>query len=110
MVEKVVTTDFRYSEQIVKVGDAWYDVYIGRNPKYGDTKWGNPFRIGIDGNRKEVIMKYAEWIINQPHLIEALPELLGKILGCHCYPKPCHGLVLIILLRRLVSSMEVPPG
>ncbi len=30
-----------------------YDVYIGR-----PGKWGNPFEIGKDGNRAEVIEKY----------------------------------------------------
>lgn len=34
-----------------------YDVYIGR-----PSKWGNPFVIGKDGTREEVIAKYAEWI------------------------------------------------
>ena len=84
---------------LVKVGDAWYDVYIGRNPKYGDTKWGNPFRIGPDGDRDEVIAKYEAWIVQQPELMAALPELKGKILGCHCVPERCHGEVLLKLLQ-----------
>jgi len=69
-----------------------YDIFIGRG-----SKWGNPFLIGIDGNRDEVIRKYEEWIREQPELMEAIPELEGKVLGCWCSPKPCHGDVLVSL-------------
>lgn len=66
-----------------------YDVYVGRG-----SKWGNPFVIGKDGNRNQVITKYAEWILTQPDLMKALPELKDKTLGCWCAPKPCHGEIL----------------
>ena len=69
-----------------------FDVYIGR-----PSKWGNPYSIGKDGTRKEVIQKYREYLLNNPDLIKSLPELRGKILGCWCAPKPCHGDVLIEL-------------
>ena len=71
------------------------DVYIGR-----PGKWGNPFEIGKDGTREEVIEKYREWIKTQPELIKSLDELKGKILGCWCSPKPCHGDVLIELINE----------
>ena len=63
-----------------------YDVLIDRT-----TRWGNPFVIGRDGNRLEVISKYGEWLDTQPELLALLPTLRGKILGCHCSPDPCHG-------------------
>ena len=66
-----------------------FDVYIGR-----PSKWGNPFVIGKDGTREQVVTKYREWIISQITLIEALPELRGKVLGCWCAPHMCHGDVL----------------
>jgi hypothetical protein len=66
-----------------------FDVYIGRG-----SKWGNPFVVGVDGTRKEVIDWYEEHLTNSPELLEALPELLGKRLGCFCKPKACHGDVL----------------
>ena len=72
-----------------------YDVYIGR-----PSKWGNPFVIGQDGTRAQVIEKYRAWIVAQPALLAALPELEGKILGCWCSPLPCHGEVLIDLLNE----------
>lgn len=75
-----------------------FDVYIGRG-----SKWGNPFRIGIDGDRDEVIELYEDWLKGQvatppgfkiPSLSEALVELKGKRLGCFCKPLACHGDVL----------------
>lgn len=68
---------------------AAYDVYIGR-----PSKWGNPFVIGKDGDRAEVLRKYEAWLRTRPELLAALPELRGKVLGCWCAPEPCHGDVL----------------
>jgi hypothetical protein len=72
-----------------------YDVYIGRG-----SKWGNPYKIGIDGTRSEVIEKYRNYILNNKELLNDLPELKGKILGCWCYPKRCHGEVLLELIEQ----------
>lgn len=69
-----------------------YDVYIGR-----PSKWGNPFTIGKDGDRDEVIKKYKKWIIKQKELVEEIPKLKVKVLGCWCYPNACHGDVLVEL-------------
>ena len=71
-----------------------YDVYIGRG-----SKWGNPFVIGQDGSRDEVIEKYREWIITQPQ-INDIEELRGKRLGCFCKPSRCHGDILVELLNE----------
>ena len=61
-------------------------VYIGRG-----SKWGNPFKIGIHGNRDEVINRYIT------EVIPLLPvhELRGKSLKCYCKPKRCHGDALL---------------
>lgn len=69
-----------------------HDVYIGR-----PSKWGNPFVIGRDGTREEVIAKYETWLQIQPHLRAQLGELTGKVLGCFCAPQACHGDVLAAL-------------
>ena len=58
------------------------------------TKWGNPFHIGKDGNRKDVIVKYLDYILRQSELLAALPELYEQRLGCHCAPEACHGDIL----------------
>ena len=82
---------------VVHCKRAKYDVYIGR-----PSKWGNPFSIGKDGDRSQVIRKYEAWIVQQPKLLACLSELDGKILGCWCKPAACHGdvLVKLIELRR----------
>jgi hypothetical protein len=73
-----------------------HDVYIGR-----PSKWGNPFVIGKDGDRDQVVKKYKEWVTQQPHLMGSLTELKGKVLGCWCSPNACHGDVLVDLANKL---------
>ena len=77
-----------------------FDVYIGRG-----SKWGNPFKIGVDGDRKTVINLYREWIIHQP-VFNDIEELRGKTLGCFCHPLPCHGDVLVEFLERNKHGKE----
>ena len=72
-----------------------YDVYVGR-----PSKWGNPFEIGRDGSREEVIAKYAEWLQSQSQLLSALPELKDKTLACWCSPKACHADILAKLANE----------
>lgn len=72
-----------------------YDVYIGR-----PGPWGNPFEIGKDGTRREVIKKYRIWLLSQKDLLARLEELKGKRLGCWCFPKPCHGDVLVEMVEE----------
>lgn len=74
--------------RVVHVNDP-HDIYIGR-----PSKFGNPFTVGVDGTREEVIAKHAEWIYTQPALITAIKtELKGKRIACWCRPKKksCHG-------------------
>jgi hypothetical protein len=62
-------------------------VYIGRG-----SEWGNPFIIGEDGGRNEVIQKFSEYFLSSPVLVaRAKKELAGKVLGCYCKPQACHG-------------------
>jgi hypothetical protein len=75
--------------KIVNLNKESYDIYIGRG-----SKWGNPFRIGTDGTRIQVVEQYSRWIINQPHLMDSLSELRNKTLGCYCSPLLCHGEIL----------------
>nr|VFK61064.1 MAG: protein of unknown function (DUF4326) [Candidatus Kentron sp. UNK]VFK69573.1 MAG: protein of unknown function (DUF4326) [Candidatus Kentron sp. UNK] len=75
-----------------------YDVYIGRG-----SKWGNPYAIGFDGDRDEVIHKF-KYDFERDFLKfsrEDALELKGKTLGCHCKPAACHGDVLAEYLNSL---------
>ena len=62
------------------------------------TKWGNPFRIGEDGSRDEVIARYRAHLWRHIQAgdvsLEELAELDGCWLACWCEPLPCHGDVL----------------
>jgi hypothetical protein len=61
--------------------------YIGRG-----SEWGNPFVIGKDGNRAQVIAAHQRWATLQPQLLERIRrELRGKDLVCFCAPLACHG-------------------
>lgn len=82
--------------------------------------WGNPFVIGINGDRQTVCEVYEvwlkEWMINgieirykignreysNKWVIEHLSELRGKDLVCWCAPERCHGDTLL----RLVEALE----
>jgi len=80
---------------VVHLKKSKYDVYIGR-----PSKWGNPYSH-LEGtlakykvaNRQEAIAKYEEYLF-ESGLIKDIGELKGKILGCWCSPKPCHGDIL----------------
>lgn len=74
-------------------------IYIGRG-----SKWGNPFRIGIDGNRATVITKYSHWLCDQNHLLQALNELRGMDLLCFCAPAACHGDLLLQLANATIRE------
>ena len=67
-------------------------VFVGR-----PTAWGNPFHIGKDGSRQQVIAKYRRWLLSNAALMARLPELRGKDLVCWCAPKACHADVLLEL-------------
>ena len=72
-----------------------FDVYIGR-----PSKWGNPFTIGYDGSREEVIEKFRvslhQRILTEGStFIDELALLHNKTLGCWCAPQACHGDVLV---------------
>ena len=58
-------------------------IYIGRG-----SKWGNPFRIGPDGDRATVIAKHERWLRAQDDLLRALDELRGRDLVCFCAGSP----------------------
>jgi hypothetical protein len=79
-----------------------YDVYIGRG-----SKWGNPYVIGKDGNREEVIAKYEKSLTNHA---EIRSELKGKTLGCWCKPKKCHGDILLEIANDLRSRKDLEVG
>ena len=83
--------------------DGRYDVYIGRpNSTVPSCKviegcaWGNPYKIGVDGDRERVVRLYREMVSQDVELQRRIKEKLrGKVLGCWCKPLKCHGDVLV---------------
>lgn len=83
------------NQYVVNVRNSTPEVYVGRrNPRFApedcsNYKWGNPFKG--EGS----LLKYYHYIYKEEILCrEAKQELKGKTLGCWCYPKPCHAMVL----------------
>lgn len=62
------------------------------------SPFGNPFVIGKDGDRAEVVEKYRQWlwarIKSDSAFASKVRELHGKTLCCCCKPASCHGDVL----------------
>jgi len=81
-----------------------YDIYIGR-----PSKWGNPFSHKTGtlaefkvSTREESIEKYEDYLLSRKDLMDSLPELKNKILGCWCKPSKCHGDVL----KKYIDILE----
>ena len=83
-------------------------VYVGRAMHRGGWRLAasplaNPFRIGRDGSRAEIVARYRDYLLGRPDLLALLPGLRGKRLGCWCVPEACHATVIAELA-------DAPPG
>jgi hypothetical protein len=102
------------SGAVVHLRRAPYDVRIDRL-----SAWGNPFVLGRDGDRFEVIAKFLDWVTTSDAtsaawIREHVHELHGKTLGCWCAPPGgvtvedlpwvCHGQVLLSLADDLIGD------
>ena len=77
---------------------------------------GNPFRIGRDGTREEVLEKYRAWLRQQWRQGGAVKEKLLALahsqqeltLLCWCAPLPCHGHIIAAAIKgiRLAEEKE----
>lgn len=78
-------------------------LYIGRNMEYyvkgaSSSKWQNPFPVKKYGLEK--CLELYENHVRTTELYSQLDELEDKVLGCWCFPSPCHGDVLCRLLQE----------
>lgn len=96
------------------------DVYVGRTPPPrwarlippgsdgADGYFGNPFFIGADGDRDDVIRAFEirarELIEIDSELRDRIRSLDGKRLFCWCAPAPCHANVLERLACELAGA------
>lgn len=96
---KDTSLDSLTSPTVVNLNKEPYDIYIGRGSKYG-----NKFKIGVDGSRSQVIKLYRDWAVDNLTKEDIL-VLSGKRLGCFCHPKPCHGDILVELFEMYSSPL-----
>lgn len=92
-----INVDDKINTRVVNTKHNEYDIYIGRG-----TKYGNPFRIGVDGNRKEVLEKFRNYLNENIQLQKDVMKLKGLILGCHCSPLDCHGDIIAEFIENRV--------
>ena len=78
-------------------------IYVGR-----PSKWGNPYKIGKDGNREDVLAFYEQWFVCDPDSPkEDIEELRGKDLICHCAPERCHADYLLEIANKVYLTKEL---
>ena len=95
---------------VVNLRKSSYDVYIGRAGKGLEGPFGNPYAVNEVCGRcgefhttpgstipcfKEYFLERVE--ADQEFRLQVL-ALKGKVLGCFCKPKACHGDVLVAWL------------
>jgi hypothetical protein len=92
-----------YKDKIVHCKRQKYDVYVGR-----PSIFGNPFKIGKDGDRLEVIIKFENYFLYKINTDEqfkrAIDKLKGKVLGCYCAPKDCHARIIVDYLEGVYKN------
>lgn len=84
--------------RVVNIRQEQATVFIGR-----PTALGNPFVIGRDGTREEVIAKYRTWLWsewNRAGLASDVWYAINRLndsdtLGCFCKDEACHGDVIV---------------
>jgi hypothetical protein len=90
-------------------------IYVGRAYNKGKyqlqgTPWGNPYRVGPDGNLEQVLDKYEGWARTQlAKNPQWLDPLMGKDLVDWCEPGKCHADVLKKLVGEKVGDFERAP-
>lgn len=91
--------------KIVNLYKEPYDIYIGRAGKGKDGYFGNPIKLKPTQKPGDTLTEYKEYFINKintdSEFKDKVLELKGKILGCFCKPKPCHGDIIVEYLNSL---------
>ena len=99
--------NWEYYSQYAKVDRIDYakgHTYIGRG-----SKWGNLAVLGAPSlSRSKAVQAYSAqlwsmWKEGKVATADIL-SLKSATLGCFCYPKLCHGMVIAILLETLITS------
>lgn len=71
--------------------------YIGR-----PSVLGNPFMIGRDGSRDEVIVKFEAYARGNERVLAEIKKLQEHdVLRCYCSPLACHGDVIVKIWKEM---------
>lgn len=99
MTTEAATTVHNLRRERMRPGDARID---------RATAFGNPFVLGGDGTRAEVIARFEARerarVAADPARRAAVAGLHGRRLFCWCAPEPCHGDVLAQLAAEIVEA------
>ena len=87
-----------------------FDLYIGRANVYynqAESIFHNPFIIGKDGTRAEVIEKFRIYALASKEIMDNLYLIDDKVLGCWCnFPaEDCHGRILFALRQAQLKNL-----
>lgn len=93
--EEFIRRLLRVQTRVVHCKKEPYDVYIGR-----PSEWGNPYSEKQYG-RNKCIQMYLVYLLRHPKVLKEVKTLRGKVLGCWCRPKKCHGDIL-----AMIADME----
>jgi hypothetical protein len=100
-----------------------HKIYIGRanySIRLFQSPLANPFVIGRDGNRAQVIQKYREWLWqnvkawkesgSENEVVKELLIIRDRVLNgenialsCYCFPLACHGDIIVKCIHWLIS-------
>lgn len=91
-----------HPDRVVNIRNTKCDIYCGRSSVYG-----NPFFLSNWDQREFVILRYTDYLIKNPKLIEEVLKLEpSQILGCHCAPALCHCDVLAWLIDNAKDELK----
>jgi len=92
-----------YKPYVVNLRSSPYDIYIGRRGHGFDGYFGNPFILYPGMQPGDTIAKYKVYFYarlkTDAEFKRRVLELKGKVLGCFCKPRSCHGDVIIEYLK-----------
>lgn len=71
--------------------------------------WGNPYKIGRDGDRAEVLVKYRVYLrywlnTDKSYHKRFLTLADAPALVCCCKPTACHGDIMVEVLGELIGK------
>ena len=98
--------------RVVNLYKESYDIYIGRPGRGVDGYLGNPIRTGevcpvcykIHTEKGSTLPCYKVYLGFRVEADESfrtrLLSLKGRVLGCFCKPKACHGDIIVEWLEK----------